>query len=293
MSTEANSLQQTIEQLGHRGKILAIASGKGGVGKTNIAANLGLCLAASGKKILLVDADSSLGNLDVVLNINSRYNISHVIKGQKSIQQIIHFDDNNLGVICGTSGGKEYADINEFLCYRLLHEICTVCDDSDLIIIDTAAGISNSVISFCTASNHALVVTTPEPTAITDAYALIKVLSINGFSGQISLIVNMAENLKEGKKTYQQIANVARRFLNVDVYEAGVLLRDERLISALRQRKPVVQAYPKANITVSIAALGARLISGLAVQAPSGGFFRRLQVGFSKVVGLSFDNKVS
>jgi len=269
-------LQQMMANCQRQAKVLTITSGKGGVGKTNIAANLAICLAASGKKVLLVDADFSLGNLDVVMNINSKYNISHLIKGQKSIEEIIHVGPEGVEIICGASGLEELANMGEFQRQRLLKDLSKLGRNNDVIIIDTAAGISKSVAGFCLASNHVLVVTTPEATAMTDAYAMIKVLAGNRFEGRISLVVNMAETIAEGKKTYQQIANVAKQFLNVNIYDAGVLIKDDRLSSAVRLRKPVVLAYPKAQITSSLVALAVKLSNSSTAQINDEGFFRKV-----------------
>lgn len=256
--------------------MLAITSGKGGVGKTNISANLAICLAASQKRVLLFEADLALGDLDVVMNINSKYNISHIINGRKGIEDIIHIGSEGLEIICGASGLEELANISQFQRQRLLGELSKLSSNTDLIVIDTAAGISRSVVGFCLAADHVLVVTTPEPAAMTDAYAMIKVLVRNNFIGRISLIVNMAKNITEGKKTYQQIANVARRFLNAHIYDAGVLCVDEQLSSAVRARKPVVLAYPKAQITSSLVTLAAKISNYSAAQQTDDGFFKKV-----------------
>lgn len=276
MENNSRHLQQMMENCRQPAKVLAITSGKGGVGKTNIAVNLGICMAASRKKVLLVDADLSLSNLDVIMNFNSKYNISHLLKGQKSIEEIIHTGPEGMEIICGVSGLEEFANISKFQRQRLLSELSKLQNNTDTIIIDTAAGISKSVIGFCLAADHVLVVTTPEATAMTDAYATIKVLVGNKFTNRISLIVNMAETVEEGKKTYLQIANVVRQFLNTHVYNAGVLLRDERVISAVRLRKPVVLTYPKAKITSSLVALAAKLSSNSITQPNNEGFFRKV-----------------
>lgn len=276
MRNETLYLQQMMESHKHPASVLAITSGKGGVGKTNIAANVGICLSASGKKVVLVDADFSLGNLDIIMNIDNKYNISHMINEGKSIKEIIHTGPEGIEMICGASGLEELSDINEFQRQRLLQELSKLQNENDMIIIDTAAGISRSVIGFCLFADHALVVTTPEATAMTDAYAMIKVLVGNKFTGHISLIVNMASSMAEGKKTYQKIANVAGRFLNTHVYNAGVLLKDERLNLAVRYRKPVVLAHPKSQITSSLAALAAKLSNSESSKLDDEGFFKKV-----------------
>lgn len=281
MPSEALHLQQMMQGCRRQAEVLAVTSGKGGVGKTNIAANLAICLAASQKKVLLVDADLSLGNLDIVMNINNQYNISHLINGRKTIEEIIHIGPEGVEIICGASGLEELANINEFQRQRFLKELYRLGANTDTIVIDTAAGISKPVVGFCLASDHVLVVTTPEATAITDAYAMIKVLVRNRFTGRISLIVNMAETVTQGIKTYQQIANVVTRFLNTPVYDAGVLLKDERLTSAVRLRKPVVLSYPKAPITSSLVALTAKLSNTSAAQSTNEGFFKKIVDWFS------------
>ena len=273
---EAFHLQRIQQNYQRQAKVLAITSGKGGVGKTSIAANLAVCLAASRKKTILFDADLGLGNLDVIMGLNSKYNISHVIRGRKSIEEIIHIGPEGLEIICGTSGLEELANINEFQRQRLLRELSKLQENVDVIVIDTAAGISRSVIGFCLAADHVLVVTTPEATAMTDAYAMIKVRIGNRFGGRISLIVNLAETITEGKKIYHQVVNVVKRFLNAHVYDAGVILRDERVSSAVRLRKPVVLAYPKAQISLSLAALAAKLSSYSTGKPDKEGFFNKV-----------------
>jgi flagellar biosynthesis protein FlhG len=256
--------------------VLAITSGKGGVGKTNIAANLALCLAAANQRVLLLDADMSLGNLDLLMDIHSRYNISHVINGRKSMEEIIQAGPNGLRVVCGASGLDRLADISEGEQYRLLEHLGRLQQETDTILIDTAAGISKSVIGFCLAADRVLVITTPEATAMADSYGMIKVLARKGYGGPINLVVNMARSAAEGKQTYQRMADVAQRFLRTPVYHAGTLLRDERLCEAVRQRTPVVLAYPKSEISASLAMIAARLAGIRHGGSVDGGFFRRV-----------------
>jgi flagellar biosynthesis protein FlhG len=276
METGLSELRQVMNASAVRARVLSVASGKGGVGKTNISANLAICLAASNKRVLLLDADMSLGNVDVLMNVSAKYNISHVFSGRKTLEEIIHVGPAGVEMICGVSGMEAIADLSEFQRQRLLRELSGLQDSSDIIIIDNAAGISKSVVGFCLASDHTLVITTPEATAMTDAYAMIKVLAGNNFAGRISLIVNMADSVAEGRRTYQQIAGVASRFLNTHVYDAGVVLRDEKLAASVRMRKPVVLAYPTAKSTSSLAALAAKLGRGAAAPGENEGFFRKV-----------------
>jgi flagellar biosynthesis protein FlhG len=259
-----------------RAMVLAITSGKGGVGKTNIAVNLSICLAGIHKRVVLMDADLGLGNLDVLMNLNSRYTLAHVLAGRKSLEEIIQLGPAGVEVLSGGSGIEELANISLFQRQRLVEELDKIQHRADVIVIDTGAGIHATVIGFCLASDHTLVVTTPEPTAITDAYAMIKILVGKKYDGKISLLVNMADSIAEGRKTYRQISEVATRFLNTPVYDAGVLCRDELVCSAVRRREPVVLAYPNSAITDHFAAISARISNIGRRNTEKEGFFRKV-----------------
>ena len=269
-------LQNMVSQNLHSGTVITVASGKGGVGKTNIAANLSICLGAAGLKVVLLDADLGLANLDVVMNVNSKYNLWHFINGQKSLADISHEGPGGIEVICGASGLGDLADLSQFHRQRLIRELEQMQNDSDVIVIDAGAGIGKSVIAFCLASDQVLVVATPEPTSMTDAYSMIKVLAMNDYQGKISVVVNMANSRKEAKQVYRQISDVAMRFLNTPVYEAGILLKDEKMEASVRMRKPVVYSFPKSQITGDFAAMAARFSNSSLKKCHNEGFFRKV-----------------
>lgn len=260
----------------HSPTVLAITSGKGGVGKTNIAANLSICLAAEHRRVILMDADLGLGNLDVVLNIQSRYNLSHVVSGKRRLDEIVHIGPAGVEVLCGGSGIEMLANLKTLQRQRLIEAMDTLQDRSDYLVIDTGAGIQSGVVSFCLAADQTLVVTTPEPTAMTDAYAMIKVLAANGYAGRVSLLVNMARSVSEGRSIYRHVSEVASRFLNTPVYEAGVVCRDEAVPEAVRKRMPVVLAYPKSPFASSLKAISGRLAHGTGRVDCTDGFFRKV-----------------
>lgn len=256
--------------------VLAVTSGKGGVGKTNISANLAICMAQENQRVILIDADLGLGNLDVLMNINSRYNLTHVVNGSRTIEQVIHVGPCGVETICGGSGIENIANLGNFQRQRLIGQIETLRKNSDVFIIDTGAGIHSTVLGFCTSADHTLVVTTPEPTAMTDAYAMIKVLAAHHYEGRISLLVNMAESLTEGKKVFRHISDVASRFLKIPVYEAGILCKDDYLLQAVRRRELVVLAYPKSDISKALLSISNRLTKGSRETNPQNGFFKKV-----------------
>lgn len=269
-------LRQQMQSQPAKCSVIAVASGKGGVGKTSLSANLALCLASEGKKVVLFDADMGLANLDVVMNVHSRYNLAHFLAGQKTIEDITVIGPCGVEIICGANGIETLADLTDFERQRLVRELDSISDNADALIIDTGAGIQKSIIGFCLSAQSTMVVTTPEPTAITDAYALIKVLASQGYQGRINLVVNMAANMEEGKKVYRQISSVASRFLKTAVYEGGVIIKDEVFSKAVRTRKPVVLSFPKSKAASSLIVMARRLTRSYNKNNEKTGFFRKV-----------------
>ncbi|MFT3788920.1 MAG: MinD/ParA family protein [Tepidisphaeraceae bacterium] len=275
-------------------RVLAVTSGKGGVGKSNVSVNLAIQLAQAGKRVILLDADLGLANADVLLDIQVKANLAHVVARQKELQEVMVDAPGGFKLIGGASGLAKMADLSDMDRQRLicaLGELETQCDN---IIIDTGAGISPNVLSFTRAADHVLVVTTPEPTAITDAYAAIKVLvrSITGeavgahdpHARQISLLVNQVRSPAEGQFVYDRISKVAKQFLGVSVFDAGYVFHDEAVSHAVRQRVPFTLAAPRSNAARCIVQLAGRVDRSVSSAGQRVSFFDRLQRWFKRSV---------
>jgi flagellar biosynthesis protein FlhG len=265
-----------------RASVIAITSGKGGVGKSNIAVNLAIKLASAGKEVVLLDADLGLANADVLCNIDLPCNLSHVIARKKELSDVMVKAPGGFHLIGGASGLARMADLTDFDRQRLVHSLAELEQRADIILIDTGAGISPNVLSFTRAADHVLVVTTPEPTAITDAYAVVKVISRDNTERRISLLVNQARSIGEARVVHDRIAKVAKQFLGVAVLDAGHMPADEQVSLAVRRRTPFVIGAPRCGASFAIAQLAMRLEQGVAHQLDSGGFFHRMSRWFRK-----------
>jgi len=271
LETNRGSLKRT--------RVLAVTSGKGGVGKTSIVANLAIALSQSGLRVLVVDADLGLANIDVLLGLRTRFNLGHVVSGQKSLEDIIVEGPAGVRIIPGASGLKDLAEIEAGRRHALLADLVSLDEESDLLMIDTGAGISSNVMDFVVSADEVIVVTTPEPTAIADAYAMIKVLSQVSPDTYIRLLVNQARNAAEAAQVSDQISSVAQRFLNVYVDKLGYVFADVAVQKSVRAQKPFVLLYPHSSASECIKALAQRLATGRPVRAaPSGiaGFVTRM-----------------
>ena len=274
---QAEKLRLMVRSTEKTASVIAVTSGKGGVGKTNVAANLAVCLAVAGKDVVLIDADMGLANLDVLLNIKVKHTLAEVIAGRRQLSEIIQTAPAGIRLICGASGLTQMTNLTEFQRRNVLEQISCLQHQADVIIVDTSAGIADDVLCFCENADHTLIVTTPEPTSITDAYAMIKSIAAAHTGVKISLLTNMADNRAEAKATYQRIAGVAQKFLSTVVYDAGYVLRDDHLPQAVRQRRPVVLAYPRCQASYCLVALATKIgrASHASAAAPDG-FFRKV-----------------
>ncbi len=225
-------------------RILAITSGKGGVGKTNVVANLGYVLSQMGSRVLVLDADLGLGNLDILLGITPKYNLSHVIAGEKSISDIAVKGPGRMRILPAASGIEEVTHLTNDQRNHLLHELQLFTDSIDVLLIDTAAGISPNVMCFNAAAQEIMVVVSPEPTSITDAYALMKVLSLRYGIRAFKLLVNLVSDSKEAYEVFRQLQVVSNRFLNITIDYLGYVLFDRNVARCVRRQKVVSDILP-------------------------------------------------
>lgn len=256
--------------------VIAVTSGKGGVGKTTLSVNLGLALSSAGRRVCLIDADLGTANVDVVLNLAPRFNLADVVRGEKNILEVVVEGPRGLIVLPGGSGLQELTELDERQYLRLMGQFHDLEKYSDLLLIDTGSGLSRSVTNFVMAASQALVVTTPEPPAITDAYALIKVLTRQGFQGELRLVVNRAENAREAEEIVAKMVFAARRFLGCDLKPLGYILEDGAVSRAVREQVGVLDAYPRTRSSENIREIARRLLEDEPVPAP------RAQDGFAR-----------
>lgn len=249
---------QMTDQQGIR--VISVTSGKGGVGKSNVVANLAMALAAQGKKVLIVDADLGVGNLDVLLGLSPQYNLNHVLSGEKSLPEIIVDVTPNIKLIPAGSGVQEYTSLGQHEKLKLLDELDMLEESFDIMIIDTEAGISENVTYFTVAAQEILVVVTPEPTSITDVYALIKLLATRYSEHHFKVLINMARDSEDALEVFRKLANVAGRFLDISLDYLGCVVRDDRLIEAVKKQKAIYELYPESDASNCFTTLAKRVI---------------------------------
>jgi flagellar biosynthesis protein FlhG len=235
----------------HPVRVIAVTSGKGGVGKTNVSVNLAIAMASLGKEVMLLDADLGLANVDVMLGLHPRYNLSHVIRGERSLEEIIVEGPAGLKVVPASSGIKQMAELTPLAHAGLIRAFSELSHSLDVLVVDTAAGVSDSVISFSLAAQEVVVVVCDEPASITDAYALIKLLSREHGLQNFRVLANMARNLQEGRELFDKIARVTDRFLDVTLDYMGMVPFDEYLRKAVQKQRAVLDAYPRSRAAVA------------------------------------------
>jgi len=297
LSDQARELRRIVDRHKQKGrnysklKTLTILSGKGGVGKSNISINLACAMAEQEKKVVLLDADLGLANLDMLCGITAKYNLSHLIDGRKGLDEVLVPLEDSVWMLPGGSGIRELAELDERRLVELIDNVGLLEDRADILIVDTGAGIHKSVLAFASAADTVILVTTPEPTAIRDAYGILKALKNSAESREnkdIVFVVNMANSEREGLDVANRIKTAASQFLEISVSYIGCILRDTCVEQAVRVRKPFYRLFPDSPAAGCIKSI----VEALSYSAPREGnvnatqprglkaFFYRLARGY-------------
>lgn len=273
-----------VRQQKDAARVIAITSGKGGVGKTSTSVNLAIALGARGKRVALLDADLGLANVEVLLGLNSLHNLQHVIDGEMGMLDILARGPGGIEVAPGTSGLAKVADLAPSARQRVLEGLRDLQDEKDFVIIDTMAGIGQNAVAFNAAADEVILVTTPEPTAIVDAYAMLKTIYARRNDAIIRLVVNMCANLAQAKAVAGKLGGVSKHYLGRNLSFLGYIPRDAHVSQAVMQSRPFLLLYPNAPAAKCVEILAGRLAQQHHELEPNRqGFFRR----FAQTLGIA------
>lgn len=258
-------------------RVIAVTSGKGGVGKSNITVNLALALARQGQRVLIIDADLGMANVDLLLGCTPVRNFSHLLSQTCSITEIVAQGPEQICYISGGSGIHELANLSELELLVITSQLSKLDDLADIILVDTGAGISQNVLPFVTCADEVIVVTTPEPTAMTDAYAIIKAIATRRGQAQMRLIVNRAHSKDEARRVITGLTRSCEKFLAISLAELGFIAEDMMVGKAVRQQQPFYLLYPAAEASHSINNIACTLLARENRERPQGfkGFLYR------------------
>ncbi|MBI2423773.1 MAG: MinD/ParA family protein [Candidatus Hydrogenedentes bacterium] len=267
MADQAQGLRNLVLKNRQNARVIAVTSGKGGVGKTNTSVNLSLALSALGKRVILLDADLGLANVEVLMGLSSFYNLESVIDGEKHVREVLVKAPGGIQLIPGSSGMARMADLTPEARDRILNGLAELQALSDFIIIDTMAGIGKNAVSFAIAADEVILVSTPEPSSIVDAYAMLKTIYNSNKDAIVKLVVNMAANQAQAQAVATKLSGVSRQYLERNLSFLGFIPRDPHVSQAVMQSNPFVLAYPNAPATKCIQQLAAHLVQQT-TQAP-------------------------
>ncbi|MDE3034211.1 MAG: MinD/ParA family protein [Acidobacteriota bacterium] len=271
MNDQASRLRSMAQ--GHRAdpplfaaRVLAITSGKGGVGKTNVVAGLAQSLAQQGQRVVVMDADFGLANLDILLGLSPKYTLEHVLRGEKVLEEILLESTYGVRIIPASSGIQELTRLDTAAELRLVQGLQRVAETADWLLIDTAAGIHDSVLKLLMAAQEVVLVTTPEPTSLVDAYAMVKVLHLRDATKPLWLLINNGQSLDEAQETVEQLQAATERFLGKQLRVLGVVPSDPHVLQAVRQQKGVVDLFPRSPAAQAFRALSGQLLGQVSLQ---------------------------
>jgi len=264
----------------NQSRIIAVASGKGGVGKSTITVNLALALRELDNDVFLIDSDIGMANIDVLLGLKTRYDLNHVLKGICTLKEAVETGPYGLNVLSGISGIDDVLSISNDNIKHLLTGVTEIEQNYDVILLDTGAGASQSVINFTTAADEILIVLTPEPTSIMDSYSLIKLLSSSQYQGKLHLVVNRVDSKKEADNIIDRFITTARKYLDLDIELLGTIQDDKLISKSIKKQHPVFKLYPESDVNEQFLKLAGNLI-GQELDLPS----RGIKSFFYKLIG--------
>lgn len=239
--------------------IITIASGKGGVGKSTLTVNIGLSLAKKGKNVTIMDADFGLANINIILGVLPKFTLYHVFKGQKKLKDIIINIDENFDIIAGASGFRQLVDLTDKERKFFIQEMESL-NHKDFLLIDVGAGISENVLSMIKAADESFIITTPEPTAIADAYGIVKAIASYDKTVKVNIIVNRVKSFSEAKYVAHRIINIAEQFLKIKVNYMGFVFEDKYVEKSIKEQEPLIYNYPKSRAGICIEDIVHRII---------------------------------
>lgn len=255
-------------------RVICVTSGKGGVGKTNITVNLALALSLQNQSVMLLDADLGLANVDVILGLHPLYNLSHVISQERTLEEIILAGPNGVRIIPASSGVKRMAELSPEENAGLVGAFSDLNDSLDILLIDSAAGISDSVVTFCRAAHEVVVVVCDEPASITDAYAMIKLLSQDYDVDRFHILANRVLTTQEGRDLFAKLVKVSDRFLDVTLNFFGSIPEDPQLRKAVQAQRAVVEAFPGSRSAEAFHRLATQIISRWPMPRTASGYLQ-------------------
>lgn len=243
----------------HPVQVIAVTSGKGGVGKTNVSVNLALALAELGRRVLLLDADLGLANIDVLLGLSPKRTLADVIAGDCDLVDVLLQGPGGIRIAPAASGTQSMAQLSPMQHAGLIQAFSELGDNIDVLIVDTAAGISDSVVSFVRAAQEVLVVVTDEPTSITDAYAMIKLLNRDYGMSRFRVLANQVHTPQEGRNLFAKLSKVTDRFLDVALQYVGAIPYDEAVRKSVQKQRAVYDAFPRAKSSLAFRAIAQKV----------------------------------
>jgi flagellar biosynthesis protein FlhG len=277
---QAQGLREAVSRQRRGLKLVTITSGKGGVGKSSLTVNIALALSQMGFRVLVVDADFGLANIDVMLGINARYNMSHLLRGSRTLDEIVQQGYQGVRFISGGSGVYDLLAMDGGQLEHIISGLITLRESVDVILFDTGAGINDNVLRMVAASTEAVIVTTPEPTAILDAYALVKTIGKQGDAPPVRVVMNKAESRKEAENAIAGFQAIIRKYLEQDIESLGYVLFDAEVTRSIKRQTPILIANPNGQTARDITAVARNLArletAPLPQKSPLARFFAKL-----------------